>query len=179
MARVSQKRILVSNKGENTIQKDFAKGETFEGPENLSPELRAEQLLVLALHPLASTPNLSFIPPSAAESRKWAEPGWQLQLDTPLVDRNLNHDSILPAKPSFPLLQTSLSECSSGPGRQAASFLNPVHLRMLTTPLSIMSQSCAPAEPYPTGFAELLDGENLTSYLPLDQKHSHAYFNFR
>ena len=119
--------------------------------ESISPELRAEQLLLLALHP--QSPNLP-LPPvpdqSAPNQSSWAEPGWQLMIDDPDFGRSSSYSSILPVHTEGHLTQKFLSSCCSS-GRQAASLIKPRHLRMLTAPLSFTSQASAPAETNPSG----------------------------
>eukprot|EP00957_Ditylum_brightwellii_P208567 15358061-Ditylum_brightwellii.AAC.1 len=125
--------------------------------DELAPALRAEQMLLLALHPESPSPRLPSVPPSSSTDI-WAEPGWHVVLDASR-EQNLTTPTILPSMSSGSLIRTFLSECTSAPGRQAASLLKPRHLRMLTAPLSSISQSSAPAEPYPSGLPKSSDGK--------------------
>jgi len=90
--------------------------------DSLSPELRAEQLLYLALHP-ASQDNTK----PAAEK---VEPGWQLMLDNPCNDYSSNPDSILPTDDEGATLQ-QLSSSAASTDRNVASFIKPHHMRIL------------------------------------------------
>eukprot|EP00541_Cyclophora_tenuis_P002378 CAMPEP_0116544506 /NCGR_PEP_ID=MMETSP0397-20121206/2154_1 /TAXON_ID=216820 /ORGANISM="Cyclophora tenuis, Strain ECT3854" /LENGTH=100 /DNA_ID=CAMNT_0004068723 /DNA_START=302 /DNA_END=601 /DNA_ORIENTATION=- len=48
--------------------------------------MRAEQLFLLATHPVARQKGLSIRPPSQPHE-PWAEPGWHLNLDVPKPDK--------------------------------------------------------------------------------------------
>jgi len=90
--------------------------------DSLSPDLRAEQLLYLALHP-ASQDNTK---PTAEK----VEPGWQLMLDNPCNDYSSNPDSILPTDNEGAILH-QLSSSAASTDRNVASFIKPHHMRML------------------------------------------------
>lgn len=126
---------------------------------SLSPELRAEQLLLLSLHPASSRPPLPSVPDQASPERSWAEPGWQLIIDDP--DFGREPSSILPVQTQGQLTQQLLSTCCSS-GRQAASLIKPRHLRMLTDPLSAVCQGSAPAETNPSGQRKASQGMYLS-----------------
>lgn len=116
--------------------------------ESICPELRAEQLLLLALHPQSPKVPLPPIPDRSQSS--WAEPGWQLMIEDSNSDESKMFSSILPtSKLPTDLTQKFLSSCCSS-GRQAASLIKPRHLRMLTVPLSFTCQASAPAEKNPS-----------------------------
>jgi len=118
--------------------------------EGICPELRAEQLLLLALHPQSPNIPLPPVPNQSAPSQGWAEPGWQLILDDPDFGKSSCSSSILPIDTEGHLSQNFLSSCCSS-GRQAASLIKPRHLRMLSAPLSFICQASAPAEMNPSG----------------------------
>lgn len=120
------------------------------GESALSPELRTEQLLLLALHPQSANPPLPPIPDQSSQNHSWAEPGWQLVLDDPDVNEGRRSSSILPVHTEGQLAQKFLSTCASS-GRQAASLIKPRHLRMLEAPMSFACQASAPAETNPSG----------------------------
>ena len=90
--------------------------------DSLSPELRAEQLLYLALHP-ASKDNTK---PTAEK----VEPGWKLVLDNPCNDYSSNPDSILPTDNEGAILH-QLSSSAASTDRNVASFIKPHHMRIL------------------------------------------------
>ena len=114
--------------------------------EGVSAELRAEQMLLLALHPESPKVPLPSIPDSSQSG--WAEPGWQLMLDGyESYDKN-NFPSILPRDHIGSMSQKFLSDCCSS-GRQAASLIKARHLKMLTLPMSSTCQASAPAETRP------------------------------
>jgi hypothetical protein len=104
--------------------------------------LKAEQMYLLAIHPVAES-ELSSVPPSR-NTGSWTEPGWKLVLDVPLAEERSR--SILPCAQSFPLLDTNLSEIASAPGRQAASMVRASYLRCLASPLSTFAVASSPAE---------------------------------
>ncbi|KAI2512874.1 galactokinase [Fragilaria crotonensis] len=108
--------------------------------------VRAEQLFLLAAHPVAP-PNgtLGTVPPRTTNA-PWAEPGWHLVLD---VEKEVRKRNILPCPPSFRLMQKIQSETCSTPGRQAASFLRTNHMRALSAPLSAVAQAISLAETSP------------------------------
>jgi hypothetical protein len=110
---------------------------------SLSPELRAEQLLLLALHPLSTKDPLPSVPVQAQPNQSWAEPGWKIRLDNPSFDRDTSY-SILPVRSEGHLSQTMAATCSSC-GRQAAALIKPRHLRMLTDPLAFECQTSVPS----------------------------------
>ena len=58
-------------------------------------------------------------------------------------------DRILPCPPKQPLVQYTLSELYSAPGRQAASMINSTHLRSLETPLSAVATATSLSETDP------------------------------
>ena len=111
--------------------------------DELSPELRAEQLLLLALHPPSTKDPLPSAPDQANPNRNWAEPGWQIRLDNPSYDRETSI-SIMPVRTEGHLSQAMAATCSSC-GRQAAALIKPRHLRMLTDPLSFECQASDPS----------------------------------
>lgn len=119
--------------------------------ENISPDLRAEQLLYLALHP----PQSDEVPlPQAPNenNRRWCEPGWNLMLDAD-CDNSDRSNSILSIGTEGKLAQENLASCCSS--RHAASLINPRHLRMISEcPFSFVSQASAPAESSPVGLKE-------------------------
>ena len=116
--------------------------------ESICPELRAEQLLLLALHPQSPQVPLPPIPDHSQSS--WAEPGWQLMIEESKADESSRFSSILTLTiDKGNLAQKFLSSCCSS-GRQAASLIKPRHLRMLTIPLSFTCQASAPAETNPS-----------------------------
>ena len=116
--------------------------------------MEAERLFLLAAHPLADE-----ILPTAPQSRtndSWAEPGWKLNLDVPVDIMEFDDSYILPRRKHFPVQERLLSEFSSAPGRQAASFLqSSSHLNLLTQPMSAFALATSPAEtnsvPHKTG----------------------------
>jgi hypothetical protein len=130
-------------------------------------QTRAEQSLLLAIHPLLSrNEHLQRTPSSSSSS--WAEPGktlcqsgvshlldsnlwifvckgWHLELHVPKPITQ----SILPRAEVPPLVQRNLSEIHSAPGRQAASLLRTTHLKALATPLSAVAIATSLAETNP------------------------------
>lgn len=118
--------------------------------EGISPELRAEELLLLSLHPESANHPLPPVPDQSDPNLSWAEPGWQIILDNPEHDKRRSSSSILPTDNEGHLTQLFLSSCCSS-GRQAASLIKSRHLRMLTAPLSSACQASAPAETDPSG----------------------------
>jgi hypothetical protein len=104
---------------------------------------KAEQLYLRATHPF-SNEMLPHVPPTKS-SENWAEPGWKLDLSVPNNDAH-RASMILPCAPSFPLLESNLSEISSTPGRQAASMLRTSHFRCLASSLSAFAVASSPAE---------------------------------
>ena len=121
--------------------------------ENISPDLRAEQLLYLALHPPQSDEvPLPQAPIENMPNRRWCEPGWNLMLDAD-CDNSDRSNSILPIGTEGKLAQENLASCCSS--RHAASLINPRHLRMISEcPFSFVSQASAPAESSPVGLKE-------------------------
>jgi hypothetical protein len=105
--------------------------------------MKAEQLYLLATHPLADE-TIASVPP-AKSSDNWAEPGWQLNLSVPHDDVERSR-MILPRARTFPVLESNLSEIASAPGRQAASLLRTSHFRCLASPLSTFAVASSPAE---------------------------------
>jgi len=91
--------------------------------DSLSPDLRAEQLLYLALHPASRDNNTK---PTAEK----VEPGWQLMLDNPCNDYSSNPDSILPTDNEGAILH-QLSSSAASTDRNVASFIKPHHMRIL------------------------------------------------
>jgi F0F1-type ATP synthase membrane subunit b/b' len=141
-------------KGESFQKQSISKRHDTELP----PDLRAEQLLLLALHPTAPSPALPSVPPYSS-SDMWAEPGWQVELDVP--DDDPHRGVVLPFSSSAPFLQRQLSECNSVPGRQAASLIRPCQLRTLETPLSTVAQASAPAETHGISSKDIHPGKNI------------------
>lgn len=145
--------------------------------------LRAEQLFCLAMYPVAPNPPLPSVPPSSSTNEPWAEPGkyflarlqpglvcilqhsnslpfyivfmdcsgWHLRLDVPKEEKK---PRILPCAPSFPVFESSLAELSSAPGRQAAAFSRPSHLRCLASNLSAVATATSLAETNPSAPSE-------------------------
>ena len=134
--------------------------------ERLSPLLRAEQLLLLALHPPSPKDPLPPVPDQSSPIQSWAEPGWHLIIDNPdfnFGNRNTSF-SILPIRTEGQLSQKFLSTCCSS-GRQAAALIKPRHLRMLTDPLSFTCQASAPAETNPTAKKKASRGTRFCLFL--------------
>jgi hypothetical protein len=106
----------------------------------VDPSLRAEELLLLALHPEAPSGTFSGSPET--------EPGWRVCLDPPPPD---NPRSILYTDREGILGQSFLSVCCST-GRQAASFIESHRLRTLDNdaPLSFATKVSCLAETNPT-----------------------------
>ena len=105
--------------------------------------LRAEQLLLLALHPAAPEEGLAPIPPRSG-SGTWGEPGWHITLN---IDSQKPSSSLLPTLDVSSTFRMCQSSCNSAPGRQSSLLLRACFLRMLTAPLSKISEASAPAEP--------------------------------
>lgn len=82
--------------------------------------------------------------------------GWHLVLD---VNQATQGDMILPCPPRQPLVQYTLSELYSAPGRQAASMINSTHLRSLESSLSAVATATSLAETDPA-MAKPIDGKN-------------------
>lgn len=103
--------------------------------------LRTEEMILLALHPAPTSDSLS---PTLRE------PGWHLCLDTP-HDMKKKPFSILPVDIDGLVSQSFLSVCCST-GRQAASLLNPRHLRTLSinVPSTFSNKASSLAESNPT-----------------------------
>ncbi|KAL7550500.1 hypothetical protein ACHAWF_013723 [Thalassiosira exigua] len=118
--------------------------------DEICPELRAEQLLLLALHPESPKDPLPPVPDQSLPGQSWAEPGWQLIIEDPDFGNFKSASSILPIVNEGHLSQQFLSSCCSS-GRQAASLIAPRHLRMLEAPMSSTCQASAPAESNPSG----------------------------
>jgi hypothetical protein len=127
---------------------------------NDDPVVRAEQLFLLAMHPLSpehgALPNV----PSTTTTDPWAEPGWQLVLN---VAKDDHMHYLLPRPPNFPLAQKNQSEVCSAPGRQAASFFRTIHMRALSAPLTAVAQAISLAETNPliTGESEYAENDPL------------------
>lgn len=125
-------------KGTGNVENFFDVGDFSVG---LDPALRAEELLLLALYPESTFPQLPNIPATSSLSQNWAEPGWHLSLSAPAKSSS----AILFLDSEGDSLRLSTAECSST-GRQASSLAKPRHLSTLTHPLSFMSKTSAPAE---------------------------------
>jgi hypothetical protein len=106
---------------------------------------KAEQLFLLATHPLAAGDEAS-IPPASSKNR-WAEPGCLLDLSVPDESSSVN---VLPKQPTFPVFERSLAEFSSSYGRQLASFMNPSFLRCFNAPISYLAVAGSIAESEPS-----------------------------
>lgn len=110
--------------------------------------LRVEQLLLLALHPVAPDEGLSTIP-LVTESKPWGESGWHLELKV-----NRLNPSPFSTKNDLPTLhlpstfRNCLADCTSAPGRQSSALFPARFFRMLAAPLSKLCQASAPAEPH-------------------------------
>ena len=122
--------------------------------------LRAEQVLLLSLHPAEVSPRLPQAPKTSSSSERWAEPGWRLVLDVPrkkMASASMLGRPILPpstvASHADSLHDTLLSECLSAPGRQTALMMQQSQLRLLCNPLSDLSRASAPAETHPAGIS--------------------------
>ncbi len=133
---------------------------------SLSPELRAEQLLLLALHPPSPKDPLPSFPDQSSPIQSWAEPGWHLIIDNPDEDfgNRISSFSILPIRTEGHLNQKFLATCCSS-GQQAAALIKPRHLRMLTDPLSFTCQASAPAETNPSAKKKASRGTCLFLFL--------------
>jgi len=99
---------------------------------SIEDAIRAEQLLLLSLHPIVEK-KLSALPPSDPNSNmEWAEPGWHLNLDVPCRRRHkLSHNSALQLAPHSYHFNCLYSEFSSSQGHQTASILDTHHLKVL------------------------------------------------
>ena len=120
----------------------------------LEQAIRAEQLLLLSLHPTGESPRLPPVPHTSSSSERWAEPGWQLALDVPAKEPIAA--GILPSSMAArhdSLLETLLPECLSAPGRQTALMTRQSLMRLLCNPLSDLSRASAPAETHPAGLS--------------------------
>jgi len=103
----------------------------FNDEDHLSLMIRAEQLMLLALHPAAPNPPLPAVPSQEGELKSWAEPGWHITLDVPCEHRK----SILPLRSMSMPFQIAISECSSAPGRQSAALLKPKDMSHFMVPV--------------------------------------------
>lgn len=101
-----------------------------DGTNDFDP-VRAEELLLLALHPASDDKRLPLQPIDHDESKPWAEPGYQLILEVP-NDEQRSH-TILPTRYEDIFFRQMHSECSSAKGRQASAFINRQHYQYLTT----------------------------------------------
>ena len=155
-------------------EKELAPDQNSSAKENpsmfLERALRAEQMLLLSLHPAAEeSPRLPSAPKTSSSSERWAEPGWKLALD---ISRSASTADILPssivAGRSNPLHETLLSECLSAPGRQTALMMQQSQLRLLCNPLSDLSRASAPAETHPAGISPGTVVTHKTNGLELD-----------
>lgn len=120
----------------------------------LEQAIRAEQLLLLSLHPTGEPPRLPPAPHTPSSSERWAEPGWQLALDVPVKEPIAA--GILPSSMAArhdSLLETLLPESLSAPGRQTALMMRQSMMRLLCNPLSDLSRASAPAETHPAGLS--------------------------
>lgn len=113
--------------------------------DSLSRDLRLEQLLLLALHPISPIPPLPPVPGQPTSDQSWAEPGWHLMIDNSYPDKKMFFSSLIPINVEGHLSQKFLSTCCSS-GRQAASLIKPRHLRLLSAPSSATSQINTEAE---------------------------------
>ena len=117
---------------ENMYSTEMKKGGNKESIE--AEYLRAEQLLLLSLHPEATT-SIPTYPNRDKPNFHWAEPGWLVRLHVPQSD--FLCDQILPRT------HGGKSQCIDGaviPGRQLAYSLAPRHLKNLMNPLSDLSK---------------------------------------
>ena len=103
------------------------------------PSLRAEELFLLSLHPES---------PIGSSLHAERELGWHIYIDAPLKQ---SASSILHLDTTSLQNQNLLSVCCST-GRQAASFLEPYHLRAFDAdyPLSFATQASSLAETNPS-----------------------------
>lgn len=109
--------------------------------------LRVEQLLLLALHPVAPEEGLPTIP-LVNKSKPWGEAGWHLELKVdPPKSSSFSTMNSLPTLYLPSTFRNSLADCTSAPGRQSSALLPACFFRMLTAPLSKLCQASAPAEP--------------------------------
>ena len=123
---VARKKSL-PEKSKNNMEEDF---------------VRAEQLLLLSLHPETQNPRLPSVPLKSPTSVQWAEPGWQIILEVPEEETgDKSNNLILPVLNTGSILSKYTSECCSTQGRQAASLLSPSDLRNLVNPLSKISKA--------------------------------------
>jgi hypothetical protein len=97
--------------------------------------LRAEQLLLLSLHPESPAMSLPSNPSPHDPKSSWAEPGWHIKLDVPKSGSLRNQ--ILPRTHWE---QSQFNESDLTPGRQIAYLLAPRHLKTLMNPLSDFSK---------------------------------------
>ena len=141
------KKTISESRDHINVQRHYFDNDTDD--EFLDPTLRAEQLLLLSLHPESPMPSLPTIPASSSANQPWAEPGWHVSVD--FLPQVRNEFSILPQDAEGHLARAANSICCST-GRQVASFIKPRHLRMLTSdaPMSFVSQASAPAETHPS-----------------------------
>eukprot|EP00970_Alexandrium_tamarense_P005592 scaffold907_cov167-Alexandrium_tamarense.AAC.2 len=141
------KKTISESRDHTNVQRHYFDNDTDD--EFLDPTLRAEQLLLLSLHPESPMPPLPTIPASSSANQPWAEPGWHVSVD--FLPQVRNEFSILPQDAEGHLARAANSICCST-GRQVASFIKPRHLRMLTSdaPMSFVSQASAPAETHPS-----------------------------
>lgn len=109
-------------------------------------QLRAEQSLLLAIHPVLPPSERVLATPSSSSSSTWAEPGYYLELQSPKIHET---NDILPRAELSPLVQRNLSEIHSAPGRQAAALVRTAHLRCLETPLSSVAIATSLSETNP------------------------------
>jgi len=111
----------------------------------LSPALRAEQILLLSLHPESPSPPLPPVPSSSIQP--WAEPGWHVYLNTSRSRDDAGRPTILPCTPRIDeVFLRAYSEYCSAPTHQITMLLKKQHLRLLSVPISKMGQASAPAE---------------------------------
>lgn len=125
--------------------------------ESLCRDLRLEQLLLLALHPISPNPPLPPVPGQPTFDQSWAEPGWHLIIDNSYSDKKSFFSSLIPMNIEGHLSQKFLSTCCSS-GRQAASLIKPRHLRLLSAPSSATSQINTEAETCSPGKIKSLRG---------------------
>ena len=87
---------------------------------SLQHKMKAEQLMLLALYPMAPNTPLPSIPSNVGKFKTWAEPGWRVVLDAPKAKTN----HILPFRSTSSVFQAALAECNSTPGRQTANLMS-------------------------------------------------------
>jgi predicted nucleic acid-binding Zn-ribbon protein len=87
--------------------------------------LRAEQLFLLAAHPVFESKNVAPVPPVQKNrtSLPWAEPGSHIDLSVP--KDIVASSSLLPVAPAYSLLQQNICENLSSQGRQMATNFRP------------------------------------------------------